>query len=165
MKKYLFSLLVGLLLLSFNNSFAQKVGYIKMEEIIKKSKIGQEYRRKIEPKLNKAKMEVKKIENKLKKLQKELSSSLLSEKVKRQKEIEFQRLLQQRQMIIAKYQQERDKAEINLVRNISKALKEYGNKNNFDVILTGGFINGVLYVGEKIDITQDFLKFLNKKTK
>ena len=165
MKKIFVSLFIGLLFLSFNYSFAQKVGYIKLDYIVKNSKIGKEYRSKILPKLNRAQRQVKSIEAKLKKLQKELNSSLLSEKVKRQKEAEFQKLLQERQMIIIRYQQERNKAEMSLLQRISKVLKEYGDKKKFDIILTGGFLNGVLYIGDKVDITQDFLKYLNKRIK
>ena len=165
MKKKFLSLIVALLFVSFSSSFAQKIGYIDFNYIVNKSKIGQRYSAQLKPKLKKAEQELKNIETRLKKLQKELNSSLLSDEVKRKKMEEYQKLLKKRQMVFMQFQKEKMKVEQELLKKIGKVLKEYAEKNKYDLILTGNFQNGVLFIGDKINITQDVLNYINKKLK
>ncbi|RUM58678.1 MAG: hypothetical protein DSY60_01260 [Persephonella sp.] len=165
MKKFLFSLIVGFLFLSFNSSFAQKIGYLDLNYILNKSKIGQRYSSQLKPKLKKAEQQLKTIEAKLRKLDKELKSSLLSEEVKRRKYIQYQNLLQERQSIYINFQREKVKVEKELLNKIGKVIKEYAEKNKYDLILTGNFQNGVLYIGDKINITKDILNYIDKRLK
>ncbi len=165
MKKFLFSLIVGFLFLSFNSSFAQKIGYLDLNYILNKSKIGQRYSSQLKPKLKKAEQQLKTIEAKLRKLEKELNSSLLSDEIKKKKFVEYQNLLQKRQSIYINFQREKAKVEKELLKKIGKVIKEYAEKNKYDLILTGSFQNGILYIGDKINITKDILNYVDKKLK
>ena len=166
MKKTLLSfLLIGFLVLSYSYSFAQKIGYVDLNYILNKSKIGQKYTSQLKPKLKKAEQQIRSIEVKLKKLNNELNSSLLSKEVKQQKLTEYRNLLQKRQEIFMKFQKEKMKAEQTLLKKIGGVIKEYAEKNKFDLILTGNFQNGVLFIGDKINITKDVLNYINKKLK
>ncbi len=165
MKKFFFSLIVGFLLLSFNSSFAQKIGYLDLNYILNKSKIGQRYSSQLKPKLKKAEQQLKTVEAKLKKLEKELNSSLLSDEVKKKKFVEYQNLLQKRQSIYISFQREKAKVEKELLKKIGKVIKEYAEKNKYDLILTGNFQNGILYIGDKVNITKDILNYIDKKLK
>ncbi len=165
MKKLFFSLIVGFLFLSFNSSFAQKIGYLDLNYILNKSKIGQRYSSQLKPKLKKAEQQLKTVEAKLKKLEKELNSSLLSDEVKKEKFVEYQKLLQKRQLIYINFQREKAKVEKELLKKIGKVIKEYAEKNKYDLILTGNFQNGILYIGDKVNITKDILNYINKKLK
>ena len=78
---------------------------------------------------------------------------------------EYQKLLKKRQMVFMQFQKEKMKVEQELLKKIGKVLKEYAEKNKYDLILTGNFQNGVLFIGDKINITQDVLNYINKKLK
>ncbi len=165
MKKFIFSLITVFLFSSFSSSFAQKIGYLDLNYILNKSKIGQRYSSQLKPKLKKAEQRLKTIEAKLRKLEKELNSSLLSDEIKKKKFIEYQNLLQKRQSIYINFQKEKAKVEKELLKKIGKVIKEYAEKNKYDLILTGSFQNGILYIGNKINITKDILNYVNKKLK
>ncbi len=65
-----------------------------------------------------------------------------------------QRLMQEQ----AKYNEE-------LYNNVSEYLKDYGQKENLDVVLTYTKGSGVLYASDSLDITQNVITGLNEKYK
>ena len=163
MKKFLALFMVLGLLISFSNSFAQKIGYVDFQMILNKSNIGKRYMKKLEPKKRRAEGQINKINAQMKKLFKELQSPVLSDNVKKQKYGKLQKLDMQRKQIFLSFQKEKMKVERELVGKIAKVIKEYAEKNRFDLILTGGFERGILYIGNSINITQDLLNYINKK--
>jgi outer membrane protein len=58
----------------------------------------------------------------------------------------------------------KDEADVNneLYENVSAFLKEYGKKNNLEVVLTYQKGSGVLYASDSLDITYNVIKGLNE---
>jgi Skp family chaperone for outer membrane proteins len=106
---------------------------------------------------------IKNVERKMMKIDKELRSSVVSKDVKVKKISELQKLQQQRIKLLQEYQKKKAQLERNLLLKIGKVIKEYAEKNKFDLILTGGLERGILFYSNRIDITRDVLNYVNKK--
>ena len=150
---------------TIGDSFAQKIGSIKLNEIVKNSKIGQRYMSILKSKSDDVKKQLRSLELKASKISREISSSVLSEEVKNQKRIEFENLRRKAQMVISKFQQEKAKLEQELLGKLKDVIKEFGDKKGYDLILVEDINSGIIYSNKSIDITNELIMYINKKLK
>ncbi len=88
-------------------------------------------------------------------------------KNKEQELVQKQQALEQyRQNVGAKYMQEEQDLQKKLLENISKFMKQYGEENGYDYILTySSLASGTLYGNPEMDITSQVIEGLNRKYK
>ena len=163
MRKYVGVFLILGFLMSAMPALAQKIGYVDFNKILNQSKIGKRYIGKMKSVASTYERKIKNVERKMMKIDKELRSSVVSKDVKVKKISELQKLQQQRIKLLQEYQKKKAQLERNLLLKIGKVIKEYAEKNKFDLILTGGLERGILFYSNRIDITRDVLNYVNKK--
>jgi outer membrane protein len=141
-----------------------KIGYVLKLDVFN----NYEKTKDLESQLNK-KAEKKQGENdeKIKainKLKEEMN--LLNEqgKLAKQKEMEekLRQLKEFQQQAAMEIGKERDGMRIAIIDEIDNVIKEYAEKNGYDLILEGGMLN---YRSAKLDLTQEILKTLNSRYK
>ena len=86
--------------------------------------------------------------------EKELSKELI--KAKQDQLVNYQRAIQD------KYRQEDEKLTSIVITNINSFLKEYGQKQGYEIILAATEYGNIAYAEEKLDITEEVLEGLNK---
>ncbi len=74
-------------------------------------------------------------------------------------------LLQYQEALGQKLMQEQAKLNEELYENVAQYLKEYGKKENLDVVLTYSKGSGVLYASDSLDITKAVIVGLNERHK
>jgi Skp family chaperone for outer membrane proteins len=165
MRKFLTTFLILGFLISYLPALAQKIGYIDFNKVVNQSNIGKRYQSKLKPDANRINKRLKEIDSKLTKLYRDINSSVLSDAIKKKKMEDIRKLEMEKLQLVREFQMKKAKLEKELLIKIGKVIKEYAEKNKYDLILTGGFERGILYIGDKIDITNDVLKYINKKLK
>jgi outer membrane protein len=165
MKKLFSMLLVVGFLLSSISAYAEKIGYIDMDKVMQQSRIGKRYTSILKAEARKVEKQVKSIDAQIKKLSKDLQSSVLSNAIKNKKAQELNKLLMKKAKLIQEFQMKQLKMNRELVLKIAKVVKEYAEKNKYDLILAGGLDKGILFYSDKVDITNEILRYVNQKLK
>ena len=158
-------ILLFILIFSFQLAFAElKIGFVKVDEILKNAPQAEQSNKKLETEFKGRTEKLKKdigslndAENKFKK-----DSLTLSDKEKEKK----QRDLQQLRIDIQRAERElredidlRRREEIGkLQTQVTKVIEKLAEEQKFDLIL----YNGVAYASDKVNITSDVLKALGK---
>ncbi len=139
-----------------------KIGYINLGKTLDEYERTKESEKSLEKKLDKKEKERKKLVNEIKKLKDEIV--LLSKKGKKEKEDIIDEKIKNLQdfdkELRSELQQERDEALRDILREINKIIRDYGEKHGYTAILNDRVI---VYGNEAIDITQDIIDILNKR--
>ncbi len=167
MRRFLSCLLALAVLMSFSSpcfSKELKIGYVNILEVFNEYQKTKDYDAKLE---EKKKVAEKKLENKketIEKLQNKLSLLKEGEKVKEEeslsKEIKEYRDLERE--VFTDVKKERDEKMKVIVEDIDAIIKDYAQKNGFDLIVNQ---NAVLYGAKALEITSEILKISNQKYK
>ncbi len=172
MKKFLIGIaLAGACVVSVptiaqGESFA--VYYIDMQEIITLSPQGKKAKHELELKIKAAENKLKKLADGINKLKKELSSPLLNQKTKKQKEnelqmkiMEFRQVKQESEQKIAEFQK---KLTATIVEKVFKIVGNYRKEHKLPMVVEKNE-GGIISANPKYDITKNILKILNKQGK
>ena len=168
MKGFLkFSFLVFLILFATNLFAEAKIGVFDLQKVMVNSDAGKDIKKLLEQKRNFYTQQIKKREQKLKKMREDLEkkSMMMSEEAKQQKEQEYQKKLRDLKLYASDSENElkaiyRDKTQ-KLIHDILQIAKDYGKKNNFLFIIERQEA-GIVYVSKSVDITDKILKAFNK---
>ncbi|WP_457641034.1 OmpH family outer membrane protein [Persephonella sp.] len=163
------SLMFALFLLFVTFSFAQNIAYMDIQKVMNMSKEGLKYKEEIKEKIKYYEEKVKEFEAKISELEKQLESPVLSEEGRKKKmeekrkfERELSRIEQQANEELSKMKAD---AEQNLIKKIIDVVSQYARKKNIDLVFIGGTYSGILYASDKIDITDEIIKEMNKGEK
>lgn len=162
--------LVGIAVFSFlvgASVNATDVVCVNGNELIKDSQYAQQLKHEIEIKkqqiIVKYRQEAQKLIEQLQKLQKELSSGLLSSEAKKQKQEEYIKLQQRLQLLQLQAQQEVQKYISEQLQKLDKltkaALKVLAKAKGFDIAAD---CNNLLYYSPNVDITKDVAKIIDQ---
>ena len=140
------------------------------DELLKLSSYAQQLKQEVEAKkqeiLNKYQQKAKQIVEKLKALQQELSSGLLSEEAKKEKQQEFMKLQAELQSLQMQMQQELRRYITQTLQNLDKltkaALKALAQTEHFKVAAD---CKSLLYYDPSVDITKEVAKVLDQLAK
>jgi outer membrane protein len=147
-----------------------KIGYVDMQRALNGSEAGKEAKEQLAARLKKYQDEINVKQDELKKLKDELEKQgmLLSETARAAKEKDYQQKLKEFQRFTKDAQDELQGKDEELTRKIieemDKVIKEYGRKNGYTFILVKND-NLMLYVDDKVDLTDDVLKLFNSSRK
>ena len=165
MKKTLI-ILITLFIVSTTAYSQIKIGVINAQEIIQKTKKGQHIQRELESLQKNKQLEIERIEENLKKLQKDLSSPALSsdrrEELSKEmvtKKENYNRLVQDAQKEV---QMESQKALMSLQSEIMPEISDYGRNNGFTIIFDMTS-SGIAYFDQTIDITNDIVNLIDAR--
>ncbi|WP_456397501.1 OmpH family outer membrane protein [Desulfurobacterium sp.] len=147
-------------------SFA--VYYIDMQKILNESFQGKKAKTELESKIKEANSKLKKLQDEIEQIKKELSSPLISKKMKQEKENEIQtKILQYRQI-----QQESQKLLTQLQRELTskivndvfKIVKQYRKAHHIPMIVEKNEA-GIISADPKYDLTDKILKLYSRAGK
>ncbi|MBU0694301.1 MAG: OmpH family outer membrane protein [Candidatus Omnitrophica bacterium] len=164
-------LLVVLLSLGLIGSFSFtaksaeiKIGYVNIFEIFNEYGKTKEYdemlekkKQEEEKKLDTKKKEIEKMQGKLS-LLKDKEQDKEQEKIIQAKE----EYLELKRQVFTDLKEERDKKMEEIFGDINKVIKDYAEKNKFDLIINE---NGLLYGSKTMDVTSQILELVNKEKK
>jgi outer membrane protein len=142
-----------------------KLGSVDVQKILNQSDAGKEATRKLDTKARKAVMEMASREKELNQLKTELEkqSVLLAEMERRTKETVYIQRLQEYQQFVEKANKDiqEEKAELTkrIVGDIIKVIQDYGRKKGYFLIVVKN--DGMLYLDDKIDLTDEILQAFN----
>lgn len=181
MKKVLFSILVGALLVSCNKEESKnqvytpakefKTAYIDVVELMKENLESKDINTKHE---NLIKAKGADFENKVRQFKAEAQGFEANAKSNgmewaQRKGQELQRreqeLAQLEQRIMSEARAAHAVESDSLTSKVKKYIKEYGKKNNYSYIYGTGEANSVLYAEESYDITNEMIDLLNEQYK
>jgi len=162
-------LLAGILLCSVGvtSAFAAdlKLGYIDMQRALNASEAGKEAKEQLAARVKKYQEEINTKQEDIKKLKDELEKQgmLLSESARAAKEKDYQQRLKEFQRFTKDAQDELQGKDEEFTRKIlegmEKIIQEFGRKNGYTFIFVKN--EGMLFVDEKADVTEEVLKLLN----
>lgn len=168
MRKTLITLTAICILLVPCMAFAElKIGVMDLEQIIYNSAPGQAAKQQMESKAAASRAELEQLQQQLQTLQEEIETQgmALSQEAQQSKRNEFRNLLAEYQQKAQALQDELKEEETRLFGPIIEVLEqvvlEYGDDNNFDLILNTKF-GGVTYLNPELDITQDILELFDE---
>ncbi|MCK9240968.1 OmpH family outer membrane protein [Desulfocurvus sp.] len=170
MRKILLTVFALLLLVSSAAAAQGPVGVVDMPRIIKESEPGQQARATLQETFKSTQEDLDRQKNELEKMRADLQnqSLVLSQSAKEDKEQEFKRRIRDLQDSVQsfqrKYKAEEDKLSEPIITVIFEALRDYGKKNGYAMIVDGNNA-GVLYVEEKTNITDAIIVEVNKAWK
>ena len=150
------------------NAKSVKIAYFSLEEVMAKSKVGQEVQRKFKEEERKIRAELKKKTTELENLKKELEkkSKLLSKEAKEKKAKEFfekkkawEQFTLQSKMKLSRLS---NKMSTPIIEDILAIAKKIGEKEGYTVIFEVQRA-GIAYAPAKLDITDKIVKELDKK--
>jgi outer membrane protein len=142
-----------------------KLGSVDMQKVLLLSDAGKEAKEQLSIKAAKYEAEKNVKEEDLKKLKGELEkqSVLLSESARMTKEKDYQQKLKEYQRFMKDAQDDlqakNDEFTNRIVDEIVKVVQEFGRKNGYSYIFVKN--EGMLYLDEKVDLTDDILKQFN----
>lgn len=141
-----------------------KIGYINLGKTFDAYEKTQRYEKSLGEKGDKKEKDRQKLVDEIKALKDEML--LLSDKAKEEKQTKIDEKIKSLQEFDQEtrdeLKQERDEMVRDILREIDKVIQEYGKKNGYTVILNDRML---VYGNEAIDITQDIIDILNKKSK
>lgn len=161
-----FTLIFTILILSVFVFAEVKIGVINAQDIIVKTKKGNEVQKKLEGLQTDAQQKVEALQNDIKQLQKDLASPALNndtrEKKTREmedKRVSYNRLVQDAQKTI---QEESQKELMALQREIMPIIQQIGQAKGFTLILDMAS-SGIAYFDKTIDVTDEVVKAVDAK--
>ncbi len=170
MNKVFSAFLLPLLIALATPAFAaEKLGSVDMQKILLMSDAGKEAKEQLSVKAAKYEAEKNVKEEELKKLKGELEkqSVLLSESARIGKEKDYQQKLKEYQRFMKDAQDDlqakNDEFTNRIVEEIVKVVQDYGKKNGYAYIFVKS--EGMIYMDEKVDLTDDLLKQFNATRK
>jgi outer membrane protein len=146
-----------------------KLGYIDMQRALNGSEAGKEAKEQLAAKVKKYQDEINLKQEDLKKLKEELEKQgmLLSDSSRATKEKDYQNKLKDFQRFTKDAQDELQGKDEELTRKIlegmEKVIQEYGRQNGYSFIFVKN--DGLLFVDEKADLTEEVLKLFNSNRK
>ncbi len=166
-------ILAGLLAccLAATSGFAAdvKLGYIDMQRALNTSEAGKEAKEQLAARVKKYQDEINAKQEEIKKLKDDLEKQgmLLSESVRATKEKDYQQRLKEFQRFTKDAQDELQGKDEEFTRKIlegmEKVIQEFGRKNGYSFIFVKN--EGMLFVDEKADLTDEVLKAFNASRK
>jgi outer membrane protein len=171
MKRAILAVIVATGIMSTSVFAAElKLGYIDMQRALNGSEQGKEAKEQLATKVKKYQDEINVKQEDLKKLKDELEKQgmLLSDSTRASKERDYQNKLKDFQRFTKDAQDELQGKDEELTRRIlegmEKVIKEYGRNNGYTFI----FVKNdslLLFVDEKVDLTEEVLKLFNSNRK
>ena len=146
-----------------------KLGYIDMQRALNTSEAGKEAKEQLAARVKKYQDEINSKQDEIKKLKDDLEKQgmLLSESVRAAKEKVYQQKIKEFQRFTKDAQDELQGKDEEFTRKIlesmEKVIQEYGRKNGYSFIFVRN--EGMLYVDEKADVTDEVLKIFNATRK
>ena len=146
-----------------------KLGSVDIQKVLLLSEPGKSAKEQLALKANKYESEKNTREEELKKLNAELEkqSVLLSESARSSKEKDYQQKLKEYQRFLKDAQDDlqakNDELTSRLVDEIVKVIQEYGKKNDYTFIFVKN--EGMIYIDDKADMTDEVLKLYNASKK
>lgn len=163
-----FIILAALLFLFAAPAVAElKVGIVNTQKILKDSEPGRTAMEKLKGDLKEMKDEIDRRQKELEQMKADLEkqSLVLSQEVKADKELEFKRKVRDYQDTVQTFQRktkaEQDSLSEPILKTTLEVIKEYGKNNGFSMIMDG-MGAGILYVDDKVDVTNEIIVELNK---
>jgi outer membrane protein len=172
MKRNITALVVTLTLALASAAFGAdgpKLGSVDIQKILLNSEAGKEAKEQLAVRANKYEGEKNSREEELKKLKTELEKQnvLLSESTRSAKEKDYQQKLKEYQRFLKDAQDDlqgkNDELTNKIVEAIVKIIQDYGRKNGYTILFVKN--DGMIYVDEKADLTDDILKAFNAAKK
>jgi outer membrane protein len=172
MKRIIIALTVALSLSLAATAFGAdgvKIGSVDIQKILISSAAGKEAKDQLAARANKYEGEKNSREAELKKLKAELEKQnvLLSESARSAKEKDYQQKLKEYQRFLKDAQDDlqgkNDELTNKIVASIVKIIQDYGSKNGYTMIFIRN--DGMVYLDEKADITDEILKQVNASKK
>jgi outer membrane protein len=170
MKKFLAA---GILVccMATSSAFAAeiKLGYIDMQRALNSSEAGKEAKEQLAARVKKYQDEINSKQEEIKKLKDDLEKQgmLLSESSRAAKEKDYQQRLKEFQRFTKDAQDELQGKDEEFTRKIlegmEKVIQEFGRKNGYTFIFVKN--EGMLFVDEKADVTEEVLKNFNSSRK
>ena len=165
------------LILALSMSFASaalgadgvKFGSVDIQKVLQLSDAGKEAKELLAGKANKYEGEKTAREEELKKLKAELERQtvLLAEDARKAKEQNFMQKRKELDRFLKDAQEEmqakNDELTNRIVDEVVKIIQEYGRKNGFTIVFVKN--EGMIYVDEKADLTDEILKAFNATRK
>lgn len=146
-----------------------KLGYIDMQRALNTSEAGKEAKEQLAARVKKYQDEINSKQEEIKKLKDDLEKQgmLLSESVRATKEKDYQQRLKEFQRFTKDAQDELQGKDEEFTRKIlegmEKVIQEFGRKNGYTFIFVKN--EGMLFVDEKADLTDEVLKAFNASRK
>jgi outer membrane protein len=146
-----------------------KLGYIDMQRALNASEAGKEAKEQLATRVKKYQEEINAKQEDIKKLKEELEKQgmLLSESARAAKEKDYQQRLKEFQRCTKDAQDELQAKDEEFTRKIlegmEKIIQEFGRKNGYTFIFVKN--EGMLFVDDKADVTEEVLKLLNASRK
>ena len=146
-----------------------KLGYIDMQRALNSSEAGKEAKEQLAARVKKYQEEINAKQEDIKKLKDDLEKQgmLLSESARASKEKDYQQRLKEFQRFTKDAQDELQGKDEEFTRKIlegmEKIIQEFGRKNGYSFIFVKN--EGMLFVDEKTDVTEEVLKIFNASRK
>jgi outer membrane protein len=146
-----------------------KLGYIDMQRALNASESGKEAKEQLAARVKKYQEEINAKQEDIKKLKDELEKQgmLLSDAARSAKEKDYQQRLKEFQRFTKDAQDELQGKDEEFTRKIlegmEKIIQEFGRKNGYTFIFVKN--EGMLFVDDKVDVTEEVLKLLNASRK
>ncbi|HKJ72139.1 MAG TPA: OmpH family outer membrane protein [Gammaproteobacteria bacterium] len=141
-----------------------KIGYVDVRKVVQQSKQAQQAKGDLEKQVADRKSELKAKRDHIQSLQKELKQqgSLMSEDQKKAKQRKLQEAMREFRRLQQQAQDDLDTKKNQVLQDIydqvSQIINRIGQKEGFDLILTGP---AAMYVADRVDLTQRVLGELN----
>jgi len=146
-----------------------KLGYIDMQRALNSSEAGKEAKEQLAARVKKYQDEINAKQEEIKKLKDDLEKQgmLLSESARASKEKDYQQRLKEFQRFTKDAQDELQGKDEEYTRKIlegmESVIQEFGRKNGYSFIFVKN--EGMLFVDEKADVTEEVLKIFNASRK
>jgi len=141
-----------------------KIGYVDIFEVFNEYEKTKEYDKNLEKKKIQAEKKLDSKKETITKLQSKISLLKEKDRAKEQKKIskEVKAYRELEREAFTDIKKERDTRMKDIVEDINEVIKNYANKNGFDLIINE---TSVLYGDKIMDVTSDILKISNKSYK
>ena len=162
-------IMAGCLMASSAFAAEVKLGYIDMQRALNASESGKEAKEQLAARVKKYQDEINVKQEEIKKLKDDLEKQgmLLSESARAAKEKDYQQRLKEFQRFTKDAQDELQGKDEEFTRKIlegmEKIIQEYGRKNGYTFLFVKN--EGMLFVNDKVDVTEDVLKLFNASRK
>ncbi|TVQ98513.1 MAG: OmpH family outer membrane protein [Desulfovibrionales bacterium] len=168
MRLFFKMLLVGAIVFAAGTAWAQtKIGIVDMQAVIAESVPGEQAMGELRTRFETMKEELDKQNEAITKLRDELQrqSMVLSQEAKQDKELEYRRVVRdfqdQFQAFQTKMRTEEDRLSEPILELLIKVINDYGERNNFTLIMDGTSA-GLVYADDAVIITDAVKEELNK---
>lgn len=166
MRKVLFAVLVMVMAFQVNAFAAQKIGVASMSQLLVESDAGKAVQKKLEAKFSDTTNEIKKKQEELKSLQKELKKQalVLSLEARQDKELEYKTKIRNYQDLARVTQRKHQAAQEKLLKPVSallqKVIKKFAKDNGYSMIFDTK--SGLLFLDDAANVTKKIMVEFNK---